>query len=237
MTSFDPTQVLLVTPDKRYLSDLLNGIVHIHAHCILHDGQLATFLPPLSHEKLVRYWQTALRQVSAGERHIIVKLRKVSERTIAEDDYSVAPVIYSTNGPEHISAPILKLNDETWEVAGVVSLSMPPSETGPMRGLVEKLFTSPMHRRKGVARTIMGELERVAKTEGRWNLLLDTTVGHDAENVYPRLGYEKVGLVKKYGIQPETTNPKHAGKEGRGLPYRPGELVDEVWFAKDLRST
>lgn len=81
----------------------------------------------------------------------------------------------------------------------------------------------------------MEALERVAVKEGRWNLLLDTTVGTEAEKVYPRLGYLKVGLVRSYGIQPETTNPMHGGKEGRGLMYKPGELVDEVWFWKDLR--
>lgn len=64
----------------------------------------------------------------------------------------------------------------------------------------------------------MSELERVARREGRWNLLLDTTVGSEAEGVYPRLGWQKCGFVREYGVHPGT-----------------GEWVDEVWFGKDLR--
>ena len=66
----------------------------------------------------------------------------------------------------------------------------------------------------------MGCLESVAAEIGRWSLLLDTTVGSDAEHVYPRLGYERVGFLKEYGYHPHD-----------------GHLVDEVWYWKDLRKT
>jgi len=45
---------------------------------------------------------------------------------------------------------------------------MPFSETGPFRGVVEKLLVSPTWREKGVARRLMGKLEDVAWQEGRW---------------------------------------------------------------------
>lgn len=48
--------------------------------------------------------------------------------------------------------------------------------------------------------------------------MLDTKVGSDAENVYPRLGYKELGVVPNYGIDPHT-----------------GELVDERFFYMDLR--
>lgn len=53
------------------------------------------------------------------------------------------------------------------EVAGYVFLAMPWSQTGPFRGIVEKLMVSPKHRRKGVARRVMGKLEEVARQENR----------------------------------------------------------------------
>jgi GNAT superfamily N-acetyltransferase len=52
-------------------------------------------------------------------------------------------------------------------VAGIVSLSMPLAETGPFRGIVEKLLVSPRFRRRGVATTLMLKLEEVARAEGR----------------------------------------------------------------------
>jgi len=66
----------------------------------------------------------------------------------------------------------------------------------------------------------MRELERVARQNGRWSLLLDTIVDSDAEYVYPRLGYDKVGVVKAHGYSPED-----------------GRLVDELFFSKDLRNS
>lgn len=108
--------------------------------------------------------------------------------------------------------------DLSLEVSGVVSLSTPFSQTGPFRAIVEKLLVSPFHRRKGIARLMMAKLESVAIDLGRWNLLLDTTVGSDAEHVYPQLGYERLCVITEYGYSPSD-----------------GRLVDEVWFWKDLR--
>ncbi|RMY47915.1 hypothetical protein D0865_08396 [Hortaea werneckii] len=114
---------------------------------------------------------------------------------------------------------IVQFTDPTQsEVAGFVSLDMPFSETGPFRGMVEKMLVSPRHRYKGVARRVMAELERVAIERGRTVLFLDTVVVSGAELVYPKLGYKLVGGIPKYGIHPTTR-----------------ELVDEMFFYKDLR--
>ena len=57
------------------------------------------------------------------------------------------------------------------EVAGYVCLMMPVTETGPFRGVVNKLMVSLKHRRKGVARRVMGLLEDVARERGRHMLV------------------------------------------------------------------
>ncbi len=191
------------TPDA---SIVLSGIAHLHATCILNDGTLATFLPPLSHEVIYKWWQERLVETTAGQRHILVCISEVSQRT------GNLPAPWSAEGRDW---PVLK---NGLEVSGVVSLSTPFSQTGPFRALVQKLFVSPLHRRQGIARRMMVKLEEVSMTSGRWNLMLDTELGSEAENVYPRLGYERLGVVREYGISP---------KDGR--------LVDEVWFWKDLR--
>jgi ribosomal protein S18 acetylase RimI-like enzyme len=60
-------------------------------------------------------------------------------------------------------------NDATGvqELAGYVMLGKPGGQTGPFRGIVEKLLVSPDHRRKGIARRLMECLEGVAREAGR----------------------------------------------------------------------
>lgn len=53
------------------------------------------------------------------------------------------------------------------EVAGVVSLDMPISETGPFRSFVEKLLVLPEYRNKGIAKRMMGLIEEVAVKAGK----------------------------------------------------------------------
>lgn len=211
------SKLLLLTRTTQHVDVIIAGIAYLHAHCILYDGTLATYLPPLSFAKLIGFWIRNLEEVEAGRRHIVVQLMAVSSRTANTEGAVFAA---DESGQKTVPAPTLEIDGLDYEVAGVVSLYMPETETGPFRGLIEKLFASPNHRRKGVARAVMERLEQAAWKDGRWNLMLDTIVGTDAEEVYPRLGYVKVGAVSDYGIHPKTR-----------------ELVNEVWFWKDLRKT
>ncbi|KIW90941.1 uncharacterized protein Z519_08724 [Cladophialophora bantiana CBS 173.52] len=218
----------VMTESVADISAIIDGIVHVHASCILDDGTLATFLPPLSHFQLYQWWDQRVSEISRGERQIIVCLSNVKDRTTEKDvsapwndEGRTWPVIRSTSSSISQDSPTPGTANSTeteLEVSGVVSLATPFSQTGPFRGLVEKLFVSPLHRRRGIAKQMMAKLESVAMGLGRWSLMLDTVVGSEAEHVYPRLGYEKVGFVKEYGYSPVD-----------------GRLVDEVWFWKDLR--
>ncbi|EHY53226.1 hypothetical protein ABEF92_001621 [Exophiala dermatitidis] len=229
-----------ITSNTPAIETILDGIVHVHASCILVDGTMATFLPPLDHATMYGYWQDRLKEVEQGNRYIVVFLSEVSTRTrndIKPPFERPWPVITttsttsdgpSTNEGSSIDEGPVDSDNPRWhsgssvalEVSGVVSLSTSTSQTGPFRALVEKLFVSPLHRRKGIARVIMSKLEQVALDHGCWNLMLDTTVGTEAELVYPRLGYNRLGVVPEYGYSPKD-----------------GTLKDEVWFWKDLRKT
>ncbi|CAG8972524.1 hypothetical protein HYALB_00001216 [Hymenoscyphus albidus] len=88
-------------------------------------------------------------------------------------------------------------------VAGIVSLDMPISQTGPFRSMVEKLLVLPEYRNMGVAKRLMTKLEEVALGAGRPLILLDTVTGSPAELVYPKLGYTFVGVIPDYGISPK----------------------------------
>lgn len=154
-----------------------------------------------------KWWQGQLNEVTTGLRHIIIHVSEVSDRSGKD---LAAP--WSSEGRDW---PLLK---NGLEVSGVVALSTPFSQTGPFRAIVQKLFVSPLHRQRGIARRMLVKLEDVALAHNRWNLMLDTSVGSTADNVYPKLGYERLGVVRGYGYSP---------KDGR--------LVDEVWYWKDLK--
>ncbi|KAL2396712.1 hypothetical protein ABEF93_001616 [Exophiala dermatitidis] len=212
-----------ITSNTPAIETILDGIVHVHASCILVDGTMATFLPPLDHATMYGYWQDRLNEVERGNRHVVVYLSEVSSRTGRSEREIKPPFENEGRGQWPVITSTASANEGPsfeLEVSGVVSLSTSTSQTGPFRALVEKLFVSPLHRRKGIARAIMFKLELVALDHGCWNLMLDTTVGTEAELVYPRLAYTKLGVVPEYGYSPKD-----------------GTLKDEVWFWKDLRKT
>jgi GNAT superfamily N-acetyltransferase len=202
--------IISLSKDVLNIDAILIGITHIHASCIEHDHTEATFLPPLSYSTILQWWHERFEDVIQGRRYLWVELQPVSSRRAELE----SPF------PDNQQKPITLEShpDETFEVAGLVALSKPTSQTGAFRGEVEKLLVSPNHRQKGIAKRLMAELERLALNKGIWNLLLDTEVGSPAEQVYPRLGYIRVGVVPEYGYSPIK-----------------GKFCDEVWFYKDLR--
>ena len=205
------------SPDKlaeNVIPKITSGLAFLHADCILTDHTMATFLPPLSHSLMQRYRSDNLVNADAGKRVTWVILAPIDSRTNASPSAQGKAQQAFTGQPY----PTIAIANQDCEVAGVVSLSLPASQTGPFRSLVEKLLVSPFHRRKGFARYLMKALEEKAWELGRWNILLDTVVGSEAESVYPRLGYKKGLVIERYGYSPED-----------------GREMDEVWFWKDLR--
>lgn len=178
----------------------------IHASCITHDRTIATFLPPLSHEKLLGWWKERIAEVSDDSRVILLLVNELEASG-------------RVKGPE---------------IMGVAMLHMPQSETGPFRGTVEKLLVHKSFRGRGGARLLINALEEEAVkrqrtllvrrldqflktllTDLEWQLL-DTETGSPAEAVYSRLGYTEMGRIPNYGISPT------------------GELKDGTFFYKDL---
>lgn len=123
-------------PEHAHLTPYLAAI---HASCITHDRTIATFLPPLSHEKLLTWWKAQISEVEAGRRQIYLLL--------SEADSASKP-----KGPE---------------VMGVAMLQLPQTETGPFRASVEKLLVHKNWRRRGGARALLAALEADAANRGR----------------------------------------------------------------------
>jgi GNAT superfamily N-acetyltransferase len=214
-----------LTPTHPQLPALLKSIVGIHASVILNDHTLATYLPPLSLPVMTADWAGLVEQASDPKRRFILfSVDRVSARSsglqiacpFEEERWPTfsPPTTTTTNSQQGSQED----KEGELEVSGLVSLSHLPSQTGPFRAHVERLFISPFHRRKGIATRLLAELERRALELGYWNLMLDTPVEAPSKVFYERCGWEKLGVVREYGIHPGT-----------------GGLVDEVWFWKDIR--
>ncbi|TQV98778.1 hypothetical protein V2A60_007521 [Cordyceps javanica] len=160
--------------DVKEHSHVTPYLAAIHASCITHDRTIATFLPPLSHEKLLSWWKSRIAEIADGNRvmFLLVDGMEPSGRI---------------RGPE---------------IMGVVMLFMPPSETGPFRCMVENLLVHKSFRGRGGARLLMDALEVEALKQHRTMLLLDTETGSSAEAVFKKLGYTEMGRIPNYGISP-----------------------------------
>jgi GNAT superfamily N-acetyltransferase len=82
-----------------------------------------------------------------------------------------------------------------------VNLATPPNQ--PHRGDIAKLLVRRPVRRRGVAAQLMEAAEREALAEGKTLLVLDTVTGDDAERLYERLGWTRVGVIPNYALYPD----------------------------------
>lgn len=77
-----------------------------------------------------------------------------------------------------------------------LELDMPPNQQH--RAAVAKLLVHPAARRRGVARALMIALEKIARSDGRSLLTLDTVSGSNAELLYRSLDYITVGIIPRF---------------------------------------
>lgn len=92
---------------------------------------------------------------------------------------------------------------EAGKLVGTVSLAPATPPNQPHRTEVAKLLVHPGARRRGVARALMVEAERVARAQGSTLLTLDTVTGDRAELLYRSLGYVLLGVVPGYALAPD----------------------------------
>lgn len=87
-------------------------------------------------------------------------------------------------------------------IAGTVQLDCAGMPNQHHRAEVRKLLVHPGHRRLGVARALMAELEILARQAGRTLLTLDTRSGDVAQQLYGSLGYRVAGEIPGYARDP-----------------------------------
>jgi GNAT superfamily N-acetyltransferase len=86
-------------------------------------------------------------------------------------------------------------------IAGTVQLGidMPPNQ--PHRADIKKLLVHRAARKHGLGAKLMERAEQEAKARGRTLLVLDTA-GAEAERLYVRTGWQRVGVVPDYAMWP-----------------------------------
>lgn len=88
-------------------------------------------------------------------------------------------------------------------VLGTVQIGAAQMPNQPHRADLKKLLVHRAARGKGLARLLMHAAEEEAARRGKTILVLDTATGSDAEAIYPRLGWERVGVIPDYALWPE----------------------------------
>lgn len=87
-------------------------------------------------------------------------------------------------------------------IVGTVQLIMSLPDNQPHRADVAKMLVHRSARRRGIAQQLVKSIDDVAREEGKTVLVLDAVTGGDAERLYFRNGWQRVGVVPKYALMP-----------------------------------
>jgi len=105
--------------------------------------------------------------------------------------------------------------DDRGEIMGTAQAVWAPQENQPHRADISKMLVRRNARRHGVGARVLAAAERAAFEAGRTLLVLDTA-SVEAERLYERAGWQRVGTVPRYALLPD------------------GPFCATVFFYKDL---
>lgn len=88
-------------------------------------------------------------------------------------------------------------------VCGTVQLVFDLPENQPHRGDLAKMLVHRRARRQGLGEALLGAAEDTARDCGKTLLVLDAVTGGDAERLYSRLGWQRVGEIPGYALFPQ----------------------------------
>lgn len=98
---------------------------------------------------------------------------------------------------------ILAVAEVEGRAVGTVQVGLASKPNQPHRGDLMKLLVHRSARGAGLSRKLMAAVEKEAARRGRTLLVLDTATGSEAEAIYPRFGWEKVGVIPDYALWPQ----------------------------------
>ena len=98
---------------------------------------------------------------------------------------------------------LLVAEDGAGRLLGTVQLILAQPENQPHRADVAKMLVHRHARRRGVAQRLLEALDAEARREGRTVLVLDTVTGGNADRLYARAGWQRVGAVPGFALMPD----------------------------------
>ncbi|MBV9568898.1 MAG: GNAT family N-acetyltransferase [Hyphomicrobiales bacterium] len=91
----------------------------------------------------------------------------------------------------------------TKAMLGTVHLVLAQPDNQAHRADVSKMLVHRKARRRGIGASLIREAEHAARELGKTLLVLDTVTGSDAERLYARLGWTKVGVIPDFALWPD----------------------------------
>jgi len=91
------------------------------------------------------------------------------------------------------------------ELVGTVQILLATPPNQPHRADVAKLLVLRSARGQGIGARLMEHAEKASRLRGKTLLVLDTATGGDAERLYMRLGWTRVGVIPNYALFPDGT--------------------------------
>ena len=97
---------------------------------------------------------------------------------------------------------VVAADDETGTIIGTAQIILDQPENQPHRGDLAKMLVHRRARRRGVGALLLEAAERSARDAGKTLLVLDTA-SDDAERLYARSGWQRVGVIPNYALLPD----------------------------------
>ncbi|WP_269510245.1 GNAT family N-acetyltransferase [Burkholderia sp. IMCC1007] len=98
---------------------------------------------------------------------------------------------------------LLVAEDTAGRIVGTVQIVTGQPENQPHRADIAKMLVSRHARRQGIAARLMAAADDAARDAGKTVLVLDTVTGGDAERLYERAGWQRVGVIPNYALMPD----------------------------------
>jgi GNAT superfamily N-acetyltransferase len=149
--------------------------------------------------KLARTELEGLCEVLLGCVHNGSSVGFMLPMTTAKAETFWASVIASVQRGERV---LLLAVDNGGKVRGTAQVIWATAENQPHRAEVAKMLVHPQARRLGVGAALLAAVERAAADAGKTLLVLDTA-SLDAERLYVRGGWQRVGTIPNYALWPQ----------------------------------
>ena len=97
----------------------------------------------------------------------------------------------------------LLVAEDAGGICGTVQLILNLPENQPHRADLAKMLVHSRARRRGLGEALMRAAESMAQDCARTLLVLDAVTGGDAERLYERLGWQRVGVIPDFALFPD----------------------------------